>query len=97
MGCIVHGVAADSFWETSWAIHSELLPDKKGLTCRSMIRSEGALEGCTASASSIVKPLAGGFKQERAENRFRKTTLVIVWEKLLRKRLRREKTKWRNQ
>lgn len=33
------------------------------------------------SASSIVRPLAG-FKQERAENRF-KTTLVIVGEKAL--------------
>ena len=35
-----------------------------------------------ASASSIVRPLAG-FKQERAENRFKNTTLVIVWEKAL--------------
>ena len=56
-----------------------------------MIRSEGALEGCTASASSIVKPLAGGFKQERAENRFRKTTLVIVWEKALKEKIEERK------
>ena len=55
-----------------------------------MIRSEGAVEGCTASASSIVKPLAG-FKQERAENRFRGTTLVIVWEEALKKKIEERK------
>ena len=42
----------------------------------------GGTRGMCASASSIVRPLAG-FKQERAENRFKNTTLVIVWEKAL--------------